>query len=210
MVYDLNIFLDYDGTILNSMGRVYALFQELAPAGGLSYEAYWALKRDGVKQEAILKDILGYGPEAVTRYKKQWLALIEEPARLATDFMIPGLEKFLARQAGRRNLYLVTNRQFKDRALTQVQNLGIASFFNDFFVTGQRLSKAALIRNAGLRPSQEDIFLGDGGEDILAARELNMNAGAVTWGFLNRRCLAAYKPDFYIETEADLDNCPFI
>jgi phosphoglycolate phosphatase len=205
-----NLFLDYDGTILNSMGRVYALFRELAPGSGLNYESYWALKRDGVKQEAILKKFLGYGPEAVAGYKKQWLTLIEEPSRLAADFVIPGLTEFLARQAGRRKIIIVTNRQFKDRAVNQAAGLGLTSLCSDFLVTGQSLSKADLIRRSGLELSGEDVFLGDGGEDMLAAKELNIKAGAVTWGFLNRRCLALYTPDFYIETETDLDNCPFI
>ncbi len=201
----LKLFLDFDGTIVDCRNRLYGLLTELAPGHGLSLERYWRLKRSGLTQPELTRKFLGFSESAVNEYSRRWLERIEEEFRLDQDALVPGLGSFLRRQAGLGNLYLVTNRQFRERTVRQVERLGLAGFFQEILVTEQKCSKAALVESAALSVTPEDIFIGDTGEDILAARELGCLAVAVTWGFQNAESLARYKPDFMAEAVEELD-----
>lgn len=202
--------IDFDGTLLDCQSRLYGLLTELVPGHGLSLEEYWGLKRAGVRQPEMLRDRLGFNENAIAEYHRNWMAHIEDDFRLDTDRLFPGLEAFLRRQAGFRKLYLATNRQFRERAVRQIERLKLATYFQEILVTEQRRSKASMIKEVGLSTGPEDVFLGDTGEDVLSARELGSRAVAVSWGFQNEEGLARYQPDFMAGRVEDLAQCPFL
>ena len=74
-----NLFLDLDGTLIDSRRRIYNLFQEMLPESQLSFDEYWKIKRSRVSQEKLLTERFCFDPEAVQRFKADWLAKIEEP-----------------------------------------------------------------------------------------------------------------------------------
>ena len=51
----MKIFLDLDGTLIDSKLRLYGLFQELVPESILTYEEYWNYKKDKINHKKILK-----------------------------------------------------------------------------------------------------------------------------------------------------------
>lgn len=205
-----NLFLDFDGSLLDCRRRLYGLLSELAPDHGLSLDEYWILKREGLTQPELLRQRLGFSESAVAEYRRRWLEHIEEDFRLDQDVLFPGLESFLRRQAEIRNLYLVTNRQSRERTVRQIGCLGLANYFQKILVTEHKCSKSDMVRNVGLIPASQDIFLGDTGEDILAARELGCLAVGLSWGFQSREGLARYQPDFMVDKVKDLDQCQFL
>jgi len=205
-----NLFFDLDGTVLDCRRRLYRLFDDLAPGHDLDQDEYWRLKRAGQRRDDLLRDRFGFDRAALNALKKSWMERIEDEDRLALDCVWPGLGEILMRLAARHSLYLVTNRQFRDRTVRQVEGLGLAGCFTAVLVTEQRSSKAALIKAANLAGGPDGVFIGDTGEDVLAARELGCRAVAVSWGFSDRGLLAAYRPDVIMTEVDELDQCPFL
>jgi phosphoglycolate phosphatase len=64
----LNLFLDLDGTLLDSKKRLYKLFDFLVPESDLSYEDYWNLKRNAVGHVDILKDKFNYSDRSIEEF----------------------------------------------------------------------------------------------------------------------------------------------
>ena len=50
----MKLFIDFDGTLVNSKERLYNLFQFLVPSSGFSFDEYWARKKKGISHKVIL------------------------------------------------------------------------------------------------------------------------------------------------------------
>lgn len=193
------IFFDFDGTLIDSSRRLYALFTELVPESTFSYEEYWRIKRNRTNQRDLLHNYFDYTDENICLFKQKWKEQIEEPTRLATDVPFEGVSDLLRKLSRERELYLVTARQYPDRAKAQVHQFGWKALFTDIFFTLQQQSKASLIR-ATLPSNNADIFVGDTGEDILSGKELGMKTVAVSSGFLSAEVLTQYQPDQLLDS----------
>ncbi|GAB7261216.1 hypothetical protein DaDZ19_28830 [Dickeya ananatis] len=66
----MNIFFDFDGTLIDSKLRQYELFCKLVPESHFSYEEYWDIKRNRINQEKLLVDFFSYKPEQLHYIKK--------------------------------------------------------------------------------------------------------------------------------------------
>ncbi len=199
------LFLDCDGTLVDSRRRQHALFLELAPQARYGFDEYWTRKRAGANQGRMLADAGVTDPQALEQFRVEWLRRIEEPARLAQDTLLPGAAEFLDRAAGRWTRVLVTGRQSREHLLVQLAQLGIADRLDVVLNTEQRLSKPVLVRSryAACRPG--DLFVGDTGEDILAGKELGVRTVAVLSGATDEGTLARYAPDRVVASVAALD-----
>jgi len=199
------LFLDLDGTLVDSRERQYRLFMELAPGCGLSFDAYWTHKRANVNQGELLRRHADFTAEQARAFKAAWLTRIEEPARLELDTVLPGVPAFLERARQSHALYVVTGRQDHDRLLAQLRRLGLFEFFTDILNTGQRCSKAELIR-ARASWQASDLMVGDTGEDIDAGRALGMRTAAVLSGALSRAVLERHAPDWMLADVTELGD----
>mgnify|MGYP003139268742 FL=1 len=93
---DKNLYVDFDGTLIDPSKRLYRLFSELNPTSRkISFSEYWDLKNTGLTQESLLTNILRLNPRQVTNFKAGWLSEIENPELLALDCPLPGAENFL-------------------------------------------------------------------------------------------------------------------
>ena len=203
------IFLDFDGTLINSQDRLYYLFKELCPSCNLSKEEYKAIKRSRVSQKKILKDKFGYTDGQIEIFKEKWMNKVEEKQRIENDFPFEGITSFLERISKKGELYLVTNRQKKDLVIYQLKKFGWVGFFKNVLVTEGKQSKTQLIRSV-TDPLPYDVLIGDTGEDINCAKELNIFSIAVCWGTLSKKVLSDYKPNYIVERISDLDNCTIL
>lgn len=198
------IFLDLDGTLLESRTRLHRLFSHMVSDCTLTFEEYWRHKRAKISHAEILTKHLAWPPEKITEFENRWLELIEKPEWLALDEPLPGVTEALGRLATRHALYLVTARQMTGPVLEQVGRLGWPSLFTGVLVTGghpsdkRRTSKESLIRRtvSSLQPS--DWMVGDAGLDIRTGQALGVRTAAVLTGFLSRESLEPYKPDLII------------
>lgn len=196
-----NLIFDLDGTLIDSRTRLHRLFQALAPASNLSYDAYWALKREGVSNQTILARELALKPAAIERFVTEWMARIEAPEFLALDQDIAGVHDALDRLGGEARLHVCTARQNRRAALEQLERHRLIDYFDTVLVTEQRLDKARLI--AGVpHLAADDWIIGDTGKDVQTGRSLGIRTCAVLSGFLSKDKLLAYNPDIVIESAA--------
>jgi phosphoglycolate phosphatase len=192
------IFFDFDGTLIDSSRRLYSLFCELAPESSFSYQDYWRIKRGRVSQHDILSRYLDYSDARIAQFKQTWMARIEDSSRLMLDVPFEGVHELLQQLSRTHALYLVTARQYPERAKAQVASLGWREYFTEILATSQQQSKTALIRST-IACDSADIIVGDTGEDIQAGRELGICAVAVSSGSLSAEVLAEYQPDHLLE-----------
>ncbi|MBR1604558.1 MAG: HAD hydrolase-like protein [Alphaproteobacteria bacterium] len=203
------IYLDFDGTLINSQGRLYRLFKELCPECDLSEEEYNNLKRTRISQKKLLQDRYGYSDEQAEAFHQVWMEKIEEKDRIETDFPYDGMTSVLEKLSKTNDLYLVTHRQRKDLAYSQIEKFGWSKFFKELLITEGKMSKVDIIRSI-TEPLPCDVLIGDTGEDIKCAHELGIHSIAVCWGILNKEILSEYQPDFIAERIEDLDYCSFL
>ena len=198
----MNIVFDLDGTLIDSRQRLYRLFQQLAPAPALSFERYWDFKRSKVSNELILARELGFAPDAIALFVREWMALIESPAFLELDGNFDGMHATLARLRETATLHVCTARQLRAPALGQLERLGLLEYFDSVLVTCQSDSKEALIAAQLPQRSAQDWLIGDTGKDIQVGKALGMRTCAVLSGFLSRASLEPYAPDLILDSAA--------
>lgn len=201
----VNIFFDFDGTLVNSQGRLYELFIELCPECKMSYDEYWTIKRTRITQADFLKKYFAYTDEQAEAFHKSWLQKVEEPERIDCDAKVDGADNELQKLAEKHTLYLVTNRQSKMKVLEQVHKFGWKDLFADILVTQQKQSKKELIEK-NVKVLSQDVLVSDTGEDIKTAKALGIKSVAVAWGVLNKQVLNEYKPDMILENVSEISG----
>jgi len=197
------IFLDFDGTLIDSSQRLYNLFCELAPATTFTYSEYWQIKRARVDQATLLRRHFGLNDMEIAEFRAKWLAQIEDSGRLDSDRPYAGVQEFLAHAGEQCCLYLVTARQHPDLVIAQLKHFGWTHFFRDVLVTKRNESKVEIIcRHTTC--GTNDAIVGDTGEDILTGKTLRIKTVAVTCGTLCEEVLKEYQPDFIVDSVVEL------
>ncbi len=204
-----HIFFDLDGTLINSQNRLYELFCELCPECTLTYSEYWEIKRKSISQKKMLKTYYNYTDEKIETFHNLWIKLIEDPSRLKKDFPVPGIENILYNFIKKYTLHIITNRQNDILTKNQIYNFGWKNIFSDILITNQKRSKKEII-NKYYHVNQNDILIGDTGEDIETAKSLGMISIAVSWGTLNRQSLSKYEPHIILDKVHELFTCGII
>ena len=200
----VNVFFDFDGTLINSQHRLYDLFCELCPECRLTYDEYWNIKRKRITQKEFLKKYFNYSDEKCRLFHRKWLKEVEEEKRLDTDFLVEGILPELRKIKKYNKLILVTNRQSMQLTIKEVVRLRLNTLFDEILVTEQKSSssKSDLISKFGY--CHNDFLVGDTGEDILEAKKINIKNIAVSWGILDSDILKEYSPDVLVERVSDL------
>ncbi len=203
----MNIVFDLDGTLINSKLRLYRLFQHLAPSSTLTYDQYWAFKKNKISNEEILEIELGYDNAMIGEFVANWMSLIESKPYLELDRSFDGVYETLEKLQELGDLYVCTARQLRQPVLEQLSDLNFLQFFKRVLVTEQKVKKESLIANYVVGLSCQDWFVGDTGGDIQVGKFLNMRTCAVLSGFLSAESLKRYNPELIIESVADFYNC---
>lgn len=194
----MNIFFDLDGTLVDASERLYCLFCDLIPECTFTKEEYWDLKRNKINHQKILEK---YFPQYnFSEFNFKWLSLIEDTKYLKLDqlydFTIDLLESLTE------DLYLITARQSKENLLKELESLNIKKYFNEIYVTENKLTKEDMFRNMKL--DRNCILVTDTGKDIMMAQNANIKTIGVTWGFMNKKKLIEYKPNYLIDRQSKL------
>jgi len=180
---------------------MYNLFRELVGSVTISYEDYWSLKSKNIFQRKILQKYFNYDDAQVKIFQQQWLEKIEEIERLKSDCPVNGAEVLLKELKAEYKLYIVTNRQSEKNVLEQVNGFGWTNYFEKIFVTKQQSAKSKIVESVAY--SENSYFIGDTGEDIIAAKELKCCSVAVLYSILTKDILMKYSPDYYIHRITD-------
>lgn len=199
----MNIFFDLDGTLIDAKLRLYLLFQTLVPASGLTFQAYWDLKKSKVDHRSILKNYFAYSEEQFIQFEKIWLDKIEEPEWLALDKPFEGATEFLNTLKQNHLLYVITARQKSQAVILQLTYFGWENIFQDVLVSGPGSDKSQVISST-VKTTKNDWMVGDTGKDIETGKKLGIHTAAVLSGFLSREILISYRPDIVINSILDL------
>jgi phosphoglycolate phosphatase len=201
------LFFDLDGTIVDVRERHYYVYSEACRQAGLSAldaSDYWRRRRRG----ASTFDLIPPGdPAEADTFRRVWLASIERPELVLRDQLIPGAEMTL-RQLGAAGYQLViaTLRRSRPALLTQVQSLGLTSWFSDVVSPedADRGDKGVMIARAG--HSSEDVVIGDSESDVVAARSLGIASVCVTTGVRSPAYLRKLAPTHIIPSIRELSS----
>ena len=196
--YDV-IFWDLDGTLIDTRQRLYTLFRDLTGCS-LSYDAYWHLKAQELKQKEMLTHVRYHGD--LDAFRRLWLQNIESQDYLDKDTLVDNAEEILRHlSAVGCQMYIVTNRQFIEPLLRQLRTLEIYHYFAQILTTAQKCTKSELIQQNGIifTPSRT-VFIGDSAEDMDAAKALGI--ASVLIAKENKTITATH----YIKEIAELKN----
>jgi phosphoglycolate phosphatase len=194
----VRLFFDLDGTLIDARKRLYDLFQHLVPGSDLTIDEYWELKRNKNNHKKILMERFDYNEEDVAVFEKKWLGLIETEEYLSKDVIFNGVIEVLEKLKKYNKIYLVSARQSVIMAINQLKILGLSEYLNDIFITGHKFSKAELILNH-FKIDANDFIVGDTGHDIMTGKELGIKTVSVTYGFLSKKMLLTYNPDYIFD-----------
>jgi phosphoglycolate phosphatase len=202
-VAEIKIFIDLDGTLLNSRERLYFLFKTLVPECELYIDDYWDLKRAKVTHKQILSKRYRYTDKQIVSFETAWMYLIEEQGWLDRDILFVGVREHLQKLRKAAALYLLTARQRSEMVDYQLDRVGLKEFFVGVYVTGGKLRKDDAL--ASLSLTNDDWMIGDTGQDIMAGKRLGMRTASVTNGFLSKESLLPYRPDLILENFTDFN-----
>lgn len=197
-----NIFLDFDGTLIDSKERLYRLFCDLVLSNEISFDEYWKIKGSGLTQSEMLKKYFNYSDARLKNFRHEWLREVESVDRLDTDAPLPGISDVLKNLSELKKVYLVTARQNRTAVDNQLKLFGWKNYFQDVLVTCQSVSKSSLILKT-ISPNIFDFFIGDTGEDINAGKSLGVKTIAVASGVINKDLLSTYNPDYILDGLAE-------
>ncbi len=199
----MKIIFDLDGTLIDSRLRLYRLIKDLVPNLSLSFEQYWAMKRNKISNESILKSELNFSRAEINDFVKEWMKLIESPSYLQFDSVFSGMHLALKGLHSKADLFICTDRQLSEPVLNQLDSLNLSNFFKKTLVTKKEQAKESLIMdNLGVL-DKKDWLIGDTGKDIQAGQALKIQTCAVLSGFLSRNALEPYNPDLILDSVLD-------
>jgi phosphoglycolate phosphatase len=194
----VNLFIDLDGTLIDSKLRLYQLFQYLVIDSELSFEEYWELKRNKIDHKEILSSKFNYTNDQYITFLNKWMSEIELEKWLDLDIPFNGVTSFLENMSKQNSLHVVTARQSSKNTLAQLKKFNWDNYLDSVFITEQKHSKLDLVKN-NINVTSDDWFIGDTGKDIEVGKKLGIKTAAVLSGFLNEKCLIGYNPDIIIE-----------
>lgn len=195
----MTLFLDLDGTLINSKPRLFNLFRFLVPQSDLSFEEYWDLKKEGKGHEIILREYYKYTDKEIEQFQNRWYSLIEAPEWIQYDQPFDLITEKLQELKKKFSLVLVTARQSDTTVHSQLALFGWTKLFSHTLVTKQKHEKEELIKNL-IQTSPSDWFIGDTGKDVQAGKALGTNTIGVLSGFRSREQLEKYQPDFILNS----------
>lgn len=198
---------DVDGTLLDSAEDICGAVREALAEAGV----------DGMS-EAYLRSFIGHHlfelfgevlpgstreqQEALlARYRQIYLA-----RRHGATRVYPGVAEMLAALPG---LKSTATTKSSETARNVLEQFGLLRYFDHVQGTDGFPSKPApdvilkSIEKFGVRP-EDCLLVGDAAPDMEAGRRAGVRTCAVTWGYGDREQMQAHRPDFWIESPAEL------
>lgn len=202
----MNIVFDLDGTLIDSSERLYRLFQKLIPESKFTKSEYWRLKRDKINHETILNRF--FPMYDFDNFEKEWMKKIEDGFYLHMDRLYDDTIIVLEKLGKIHDMTLLTSRQNRIMLYEELEWMGIRKYFKTILVTEQKITKEKLLSGIlsgnRLMKADRDLFISDMGADILAGRNMGYKTVGISHGFMSRRRLEEYEPDYLIDELSEI------
>jgi len=196
-----NLFIDFDGTIVDIADRHYATYvasiASVSDAKPIDKDLYWRLKRSDAQWNEILS--INNTSHLEKKFISKFIDTIETMDMLRRDKLFKGAKEFINKVKFSNNVYLVSLRRNHSNLLMQLEYLGLNDTFDKVLSghsdtkAGTLLKKADVIQGLGL--SSQGVMIGDTEADIVASKELGFRVIAVTSGIRDNKFLRQYTPD---------------
>ncbi len=189
-----NLYIDLDGTLLECRRRLHGVFVRVSGIDSYSVDEYWNIKRVPHPNRWFLHHA-GWSIDAIERFEREWLELIEDDAFLDMDTLHAGVPEALERLRSRFTLTLLTARQSPDAVTRQLTRLGVHSRFDTVIATGLGRTKSQVLALRSTASPPGSWLIGDTSEDVKVARGAGLSAATIENGFRRREYLADYMPN---------------
>ena len=207
------VVFDLDGTLIDSRGDIARAMNEALVATGrapLPESTIAGYVGDGARTLCARAANLEEGGAEIDELVQVFVASYAARPIERTTFYPYALEALDAASARGLRLAICTN---KPRIVTDVilEMLGISGRFQAIVAGGdtpqKKPSPEPLCRVAELlrMPSNKMVMVGDGLQDVLAAKAFGARSIAVTYGFTSRERLTACGPDVLLDSLTELD-----
>jgi len=210
----ITIYLDIDGTILDTQDRHYEVYKDImknSPQSILSPEAYWSLKRAGFSVFEILEQT--GNEEHTEEFVEEWMKRIETDEYLEHDIPFPKIYKIMDILAQEYRIVGVSGRKNRKSLIQQLNELDLDRYFDKVLSapSGEEPSrvKAELIRKDESFDDENSWIVGDTEADIEAGKILDINTIGVLSGIRNKRKMKELGPDHMIEDITELPELLF-
>lgn len=199
----MNIFLDFDGPLVDNSQRLYSLYANLVREFGsqpLSLDTYWNFKRDCIKEEEILKRTGINDPSKVQEYLSKRLEHVESPYYLNLNRVIDGCVNALRFFRKQGKTILITTRRSKKNLLWEIEQKKLTPYFSGI-LCGFDASlppsevKIRMINENGCMDGSKGIIIGDTEAEILCGKKVGLFTIAITGGIRSRGYLTGMNPD---------------
>ncbi len=180
----MNIFLDFDGTLVDVFPRYANVLKTFMKKNGLKHdftlEDYKKYKTELIKDHLIAERLTGelININDYYNFKKEFL---EDKSYLSLDIPLGDFVNFanFAIKKGYK-INLVTIRRVEENLIWQINKLGYFKYFNDIKVLfPEKLNKYEYLMQ---EIKEDDIIIGDGYQEIKAASDKNCKAFYVKSG----------------------------
>lgn len=200
--FDLAIF-DFDGTLADSFGWFTSVLNDLAQAHG--FKTLSAAEREALRGATSREILKGFGlplwrVPAVAKDVRARKAAVADQIRLFDG--VP--EALSALKAKGVTLAIVSSDGEPSIRTTLGESAALISHWAcgaDLFgkpAKFKRVCKLAAV------PLDRTICIGDEDRDALAAKKAGIAFAAVSWGFASRDALASRRPDYLLDSVAEL------
>lgn len=168
-----NIFFDFDGTLVNTNKRQYLCFvttvQKMKLTTNISFQKYLDLKETHLSNAGIYQ-LLFPEHNNLNLFLKIFIKNIENISLLAKDEVQKNSKDYL-NEVKNIDLYLVTNRQNKNKLVMQLHYLGLNKYFKKIILSRNYSSKKEALLSNKINIYPKDLFISD---DISDFNDLNL------------------------------------
>lgn len=200
----MTIFLDLDGTIINSFSRHYLLLKEILIENGIdvdfNVDEYVQLKKDGYNNYKFLVNNLLVSEDSAKSIQNEWIKRIEDVEWLKYDTLYEDALDFINYVKDNKLIFL-TARSNYNNLMYELEMLKIDNLVDEVFVVDTKeasLNKGSLLSKYIEDYANEDIIvIGDTEVDYNAAVSNNLKYFILNRGFRSKKFLSERNIESY-------------
>jgi phosphoglycolate phosphatase len=207
------IYIDLDGTILDTSDRHYNLYASLVKKYSgvlLKKRTYWSLKRQKTSETEIYR-ISGFSPSTGEKANRERLEKIETTQFLKYDTVFPFVCETLENLSRISRLAVATVRRERNLLNWEMERFGLTRYFSDVFCSFKENAdweaKGELISADVLFDKESSVVVGDTEVDIKAGKLVGITTVAISGGMRTEEYLLGLKPSYILHDISELCYC---
>ena len=179
-----NLYMDFDGTLVSNKQRLYRFFINNIPEeyrNVLSADALWDLKRKGVHEIDWLNAQYHAGLDR-TPYDELKKRDIEKPEYLQFEELLPHSIDALIMLRSKYRIVLISRRSKPEGLYSEINRFALRELLDEIHVIPHDGTPKDEYVRKHFKVSEDDIFVGDTEDDIVAGRKLDIRTYLVLSG----------------------------